>query len=143
MILPDLNLLVYAHNRAAPHHDAARAWWEDLLSRDVPIALPWAVSIGFVRLVTHPKVLRTPVSPGEALGRVEGWLARPGVRPIEPGAKHVVILRELFTATGVAASLTTDTHLAALAIEHRCELHTQDLDFGRFPGLRWRRPLDG
>ncbi|MBI4704319.1 MAG: type II toxin-antitoxin system VapC family toxin [Deltaproteobacteria bacterium] len=141
MIIPDLNLLVYAYNEAAPLHPQARRFWEQQLSRDQPVGVPWAVILGFVRLTTHPRVLVNPVTPLAALDRVEAWFARPAVRIVEPGPQHLVILRRLFDATGVGASLTTDTHLAALAIEHQAELCSNDADFGRFPGLRWRNPL--
>ena len=141
MILPDINLLVYAYNEAAPLHARARAWWEDLLTRAAPVALPWAVIVGFVRLVTHPAVLTDPITPAAALDRVDRWLERDGVAILDPGPRHLRIVRDLFEATGVGGNLTTDTHLAALAIEHRCELHSNDTDFGRFPGLRWHDPL--
>lgn len=141
IVLPDVNLLVYAHNRAVPRHEPARAWWEGLLSRGAPVALPWAVALGFVRLVTHPRVLVEPLPPSAALDRVEGWLAQPSVRLVEPGPRHLAILRALLEAVGAAGSLTTDAHLAALAIEHSCTLHSNDADFSRFPGLRWHNPL--
>jgi len=123
-------------------HEPARAWWEDLINREQPVGLPWAVALGFVRLTTHPSVMAAPLHPHDALGRVRGWLDQPGVRILEPGPRHMNLLNELFRATGVGGSLTTDTHLAALAIEHQAELHSNDTDFARFPGLRWRNPLD-
>lgn len=141
MILPDVNLLVYAYNEAAPLHAKARTWWEEVMTRERPVALPWAVALGFVRLVTHPAVLTDPIHPTEALDRVRSWLERDHVQTLEPGPRHLEILRSLFESTGVAASLTTDTHLAALAIEYQCELTSNDHDFERFPGLRWRNPL--
>jgi toxin-antitoxin system PIN domain toxin len=141
MILVDVNMLVYAHNRAAPFHERARSWWEHLISEQRPVGLPWAVAFGFVRLVTHPSVLSTPLSPLDAVARVRGWLTLPEVRVAEPGPRHLEIVEDLFRATGVGGVLTTDTHLAALAIEHQAELHSNDADFGRFPGLRWSNPL--
>lgn len=141
MILPDINLLVYAHNELAPLHTAARTWWEDLMNREVPVGISWAVAFGFVRLVTHPSVLTDPLVPGLALDRVEKWLERPHVQVVDPGPRHLSIVRGLFDATGLAGGLTTDTHLAALAIEYRAEIHSNDRDFDRFPGLRWRNPL--
>jgi hypothetical protein len=141
MIVPDINLLVFAHNAAAPEHEAARAWWEDLLTREQPVGLPWAVTFGFVRLVTHPFVLALPLAAAAALDRVDAWFGQPCVQPLDPGPRHLSIVRTLFAATNVAGRLTTDTHLAALAIEHQCELHSNDGDFARFPGLRWRNPL--
>jgi hypothetical protein len=141
VIVPDLNLLVYAYNTAAPSHHEARAWWSDLMDRERPVGLPWAVGLGFVRLVTHPAVLTDPVRPLDALRAVRSWLDRPHVRVLEPGPRHLDILADLFAATGVGGNLTTDTHLAALAIEYQAEIHTNDGDFERFPGLRHRNPL--
>ena len=86
-------------------------------------------------------VLQSPLAPLDAMARVRGWLAQPEVRIVEPGPRHLEIVCDLFRATSVAGSLTTDAHLAALAIEHQAELHSNDTDFGRFPGLRWRNPL--
>ena len=141
MIIPDVNLLVYAHNAAAPLHAPARQWWEDLVNAEQPIGVPWAVAFGFLRLVTHPSVLAEPLSALEALAYVRGWAEQSSVAVIEPGYRHLTIVEGLFAATGVAAGLTTDTHLAALAIEHQAELHSNDADFARFPGLRWKNPL--
>lgn len=141
MIIPDINLLVYAHNKAAALHAPARDWWEGLIGRQQPVGLAWAVAFGFVRLVTHPAVLTMPLSPADALARVRGWLAQPEVRLIDPGPRHLQLVDDLFRATSVAGSLTTDTHLAALAIENQAELHSNDADFSRFPGLRWVNPL--
>lgn len=141
MIVPDVNLLLYAHNRAAPYHDAAQAWWRDLLAREQPVGVPWAVAFGFLRLVTHPAVLSTPLTATAALDHVDRWFAHAAVQPLEPGPRHLRIVRDLFAATGVGGRLTTDTHVAALAIEHQAEVHSNDADFARFPGLRWRDPL--
>jgi uncharacterized protein len=141
VILPDLNLVVYAHNRDAPHHAAARIWWEGLLNGTEPVAVPWAVVLGFVRLMTHRSVLVHPMSPSAALTRVRAWFARPNVERLEPGQQHVDLLDRLLSAAGTGGNLTTDAHLAALAIEYQCELHSNDHDFARFPGLRWRNPL--
>jgi toxin-antitoxin system PIN domain toxin len=97
--------------------------------------------LGFVRLVTHPSVLVRPLAPVAALGHVRRWLDQESVRIVEAGPRHMDLLRALFQSTGVAGSLTTDTYLAALAIEHQAELHSNDADFARFPGLRWRNPI--
>lgn len=141
MIVPDINLLVFAYNAAAPRHDAARGWWEGLMTGRERIGIPWAVTIGFVRLVTHAAVLEHPLPPGAAMDRVRQWLTREHVQALDPGPRHLGILERLFESTGVGGNLTTDTHLAALAIEHQAELHSSDADFARFPGLRWHNPL--
>ncbi len=141
MIIADVNLLVYAHNDAAPLHQRARAWWEDAIAREQPVGLPWAVAFGFIRLVTHPAVLVSPLLPMAAVVHVRTWLGQPAVRIVEPGPRHLDIVEQLLRATGVAGSLTTDTHLAALAIEHQAQLCSNDSDFARFPGLRWTNPI--
>jgi len=141
MIIPDVNLLVYAYVRGAPEHAAAKAWWEGLLNRAEPVGLPWAVMLGFVRLMTHPAVLVTPLSPPAAVAHVRRWLERPSVDVLEPGPAHLEILERLLGSVGVGGNLTTDAHLASLAIEHQGEVHSNDADYSRFPGLRWRNPL--
>lgn len=141
MILPDLNLVVYAHNFDAPDHAASRAWWEGLLNGTEPVAIPWVVAVGFIRLMTHRAVLITPMLSTVAVAHVRSWFAQPNVQVLDPGAQHLDILGRLLSAAGTAGNLTTDAHLAALAIEHQCELHSNDTDFTRFPGLRWRNPL--
>jgi len=141
VIVPDLNLLVYAHNAGAPLHASALKWWKERMSGPVPVAIPWAVVFGFLRLVTHPAVLTTPLSPERALDCIDDWFGEEHVTVLEPGPRHLRIARDLFRATGVGGNLTTDTHLAALAIEHGAELHSNDRDFERFPGLRLHNPL--
>ena len=141
MILPDINLLVYAYNLHAPRHAEARAWWEGLLNGPKAVGIPWAVVCGFVRLMTHPAVLVDPLDPSKALHHVRSWFDQPLVEVLDPGPRHLEILGRLLDAAGVAANLTTDAHLAAIAIEHQGELHSSDTDFARFPGLRWRNPL--
>ncbi|MEM7246797.1 MAG: type II toxin-antitoxin system VapC family toxin [Acidobacteriota bacterium] len=141
MILPDVNLLIYAHDSAAPHHETARDWWSDALSGRSVVGLPWVVVLGYVRLVTHRRVLVRPLSAEVALSHVRAWMDRPQVQVLQPGPRHVDLLESLAEEAGTAGGLTTDLHLAALAIEHRCELCSNDADFGRFSGLLWRNPL--
>ena len=141
MIIPDVNLLVYAYNHDAPDNASAKRWWEDRCNRREAIGLPWAVSCGFVRVMTHPGILVRPLSPATAMSHVRSWLARSHVQTLDPGPRHLEILSQLFGATGVAGNLTTDAHLAAIAIEYQAEIQSNDSDFGRFPGLRWSNPL--
>ena len=141
MIVPDINLLVYAFNDGAPHHGAARLWWEGLLNGAERVGVPWVVSTGFVRLMTHPRALTSPTSPTDAIAYVREWFRYPHVTPINPGAEHLQHLQRSLDAAGVGAGLVTDAHIAALAMEYQAELHSNDSDFSRFPGLRWRNPL--
>ncbi len=141
MIVPDVNLLVYAYNREAVLHDQARRWWEDLVNGSERVGIPWIVAVGFVRLLTHRAVLERPLAPGRAVDIVEGWFGFPHLLPLNPGAGHLPLFRRVLAAAGVGADLVTDAHIAALAMEFQAEVHSNDADFGRFPGLRWRDPL--
>ncbi len=141
MILPDINLLVHAYNSESPVHGAARAWWEGLLNDTRPVGLTWVAMLGFIRIATHRQILTNPLAVAQACGHARAWLARPYVSVLEPGAKHSEILFGLLEGLGTAGNLTTDAHLAALAIEHQAELQSTDADFARFPGLRWANPL--
>jgi toxin-antitoxin system PIN domain toxin len=139
--LIDLNLLLYAVNADSAHHAEARNWLETVLSDNEPVGLPWVVLLGFLRIATHPRILSHPLSPDQAMEIVDGWLSVPCVRILAPREAHWRILRTLLEATGTAGNLTTDAHLAALAIENGCELCSTDGDFHRFPAIRWVNPL--
>jgi uncharacterized protein len=139
--LPDINLLLYATDEASPRHPAARAWVEATLSGSETVALTWTVLLGFVRLGTNPAVFARPLAPTEAFDLLDEWLARPCVTVVHPTHRHAAVLRELLDPLGTAGNLTTDAHLAALAIEHGALLCSCDADFSRFPGLRWVDPL--
>ena len=105
------------------------------------VGLPWIALLGFVRIATNPRIIENPLDVGGAGARVRSWLARPQTILIHPGDRHADILFNLLDAVGTAGNLTTDAHLAALAIEHQAELHSTDADMARFPGLRWSNPL--
>ncbi len=141
MIVPDVNLLLYAYNDGSPFHDPARRWWEDLINGGERVGVPWVVATGFVRLITHPKVLTRPAAPRQAVDFVREWFRFPHVSPINPSADHITHLRRNLDAAGVGANLVTDAHIASLAMEYQAEVHSNDTDFSRFPGLRWRNPL--
>jgi toxin-antitoxin system PIN domain toxin len=141
MTLPDINLLLHAYNSDSPVHARARSWWEGLLNGREPVGIPWVVALGFLRLATHRQILTNPMTVGTACAHVRAWLAQPYVSVLEPGPRHAEILFTLLAALGTAGNLTTDAHLAALAIEHQAELHSTDSDFHRFSGLRWTNPI--
>jgi toxin-antitoxin system PIN domain toxin len=141
VIVVDLNLLLYAINRDSREHAAAKAWLEDVLSADEPVALPWIVLIGFIRLSTSNRVFRRALTTEQALDLVDSWLAQPPVIAVSPGERHWDILRDLLRRTGRAGDLATDAHLAAIAIENAAELCSTDTDFARFRALRWRNPI--
>ena len=141
MIVPDVNLLLHAHNSGSRRHAAARPWWEGLMNGTVTVGLPWAAILGFVRIATDRTILGNPLDVDGTRARVRSWLARPQTVLIHPGERHADILFGLLDELGAAADLTASAHLAALAIEHQAELHSTDADMARFPGLRWRNPL--
>jgi uncharacterized protein len=139
--LPDLNLLIYAVDAESPKHEAARAWLEGSLSGTEELGFAWAVLLGFLRLTTNPAIFEQPLEADEALDYVDAWLAQPCVTVVAPGRSHASLLRKLLEPVGTAANLTSDAHLAALALEHGAELLSCDADFSRFEGLRWNDPL--
>jgi hypothetical protein len=141
VILPDVNVLVHAYNAESPVHEAARTWWERTLSEPTPVGLAWSVALGYIRIATHPRILANPLPADVACAHVEAWLAQPQVLLLHPGERHALILFDLLRRLGTAGNLTSDAHLAALAIEHQAEIASTDADFARFPGLRWRNPL--
>ncbi len=141
MILPDLNLLLYAYNPHTPQHGAARGWWEQAMNGDELIGIPLEIAFGFVRIATHPRLGAARVPLINARQVVEGWMDLPQVRPLVPGAVHFNRVMELMTAAMAAGPVLSDAILAAYAIEHRATLFTNDSDFARFPGLMWQNPL--
>jgi hypothetical protein len=141
VIFPDVNLLLYAYHPTVPQHSAARRWLGDLMNGEEEVALTYVSVFGFLRLTTNRRIVTAPFAPEEALTVVEGWLARPHVRFVVPGPRHLEIAFNLLRQAGTAGNLTTDAQLAALAIEFQGEVHSNDSDFSRFPGLRWKNPL--
>jgi hypothetical protein len=109
VIVPDLNLLLYAYNDSSPHHEAARRWWAALLEGTEPVGLPWVVTTGFIRLTTGPHVMGQPATPDRALDTVEEWFGLPHVSPLEPGREHLSLMRQALAATGAGGNLGT-TH---------------------------------
>mgnify|MGYP002632495566 CR=1 FL=1 len=141
MIVPDINLLVYAYNQGATEHERAKLWWEECLNGSTIIGLSWITAAGFIRLMTHPKVLTDPMPVKVAVGHVNVWMDQPPVRILNPGPRFSRLFFESLKHLGTGGNLTTDAQLAALAAENQAELHSADGDFSRFPGLRWKNPL--
>lgn len=141
MKVVDLNLLLYAINEDAPQHAKARRWWEATLNGDEQVGLAWPVVLGFLRLCTRSGILPRPLTPRQALDIAGEWVAHPLVALLHPGDGHWAILRGLMESVGVAGNLTTDAHLAALAIEYDATLYSTDGDFSRFSSLRFKNPL--
>ncbi len=141
MILIDANILIYAVNKDARQHARARSWLETALAGAETIGIPWTVLLAFLRLTTRPGLFRNPLPIGAAFDLIDSWLEQTSVSIVHPGSRHGAILRELLEPLGTGGNLTSDAHLAALALEHRAELCSSDRDFQRFPGVKWRNPL--
>lgn len=143
MKLVDTNVLVYAVDDTSTHHQPARAWLERQLSGTETVAFAWQALLGFVRLVTNARVFDQPLEVDQALDIVDAWLAQPCATVVAPTPRHAAVLRDLLAPLGTAGNLTSDAHLAALAIEHGAQVCSTDRDFARFPGIELVDPVNG
>ena len=140
MILVDSNLLVYAHVADMAEHEPAAEWLDTQLSGSPQVGLPWPSLLGFVRLVSNPRVFPRAETVADAWSQVEQWLSAGPAWVPAPTPRHRVVLGALMGSV-TNANLVPDAHLAALAIEHGLILTSTDGDFARFHGLRWMNPL--
>ena len=140
-ILVDANLVMWAHHGQLPQHEQARAWWAQTVTESPLVGIPWPTIVAFLRLSTHPRILERPLDTRTAWDVVAAWLARPNVRCPSPTERHAELLRRLLLEGTASGNHVPDAHLAALAIEWGLELQSADADFARYPGLRWRNPL--
>ncbi len=141
MIIPDVNILIYAFDEALPRHAAYAAWLGDLVTGQAPFGLSELVAFGFLRISTNPKVMQAPASTETALAFIAELQARPNCRMLRPGPRHFTIFTDLCRELGLRGNLISDAHHAALAIEQDAVWATSDADFDRFPGLLWTHPL--
>lgn len=143
MIIPDINLLLYAYDSSSPYHSKAANWWKSCLSGTEDIGLLHVVTFGFVRIATNARVFLNPMTPNEATGHVRTWIERPQVQILTPGPDYFQHVFQLLEDLGTAGNLVSDAQIAALAIEYDAELYTADADFVRFQSLRWVNPITG
>lgn len=140
MILCDVNILIYAHREESQAHERYRAWLLESISGDEPMAVSSLVLSGFLRVVTHPRIFKTPSPLERALEFASQVSQGPSCVPLEPGPGHRDIFLRLCAQTRATGNAIPDAYLAALAIESGSLWITEDGGFARFPGLRWRRP---
>lgn len=140
MILPDVNILIHAVNTDSPRNKHICLWWDDCLSGPTPVYLSWAVILGFVRIITNRRIFDSPLSLERASDYIKSWLSQPSVRTISPRDGHWDLVEKLLKEAGTAGNLTTDAHIAALAIQWDCIVYSTDADFARFPDVKWRQP---
>jgi uncharacterized protein len=141
VILVDANILLYAEDSLSEHHESARTWWDGQLSGTSVVCLCWPVLTAYIRVGTNARLHQRPLTVKEAISRIQSWIDQPCVRIIQPTEHHWDILQRMLQEGSATGNLVSDAHLAALAIEHNCELCSTDADFSRFPGLHWRNPL--
>lgn len=136
MKLLDANVLLYAYNARAEHHEACRRWLTEALNNPEPVGLPWQTLLAFLRVSTNPRAFAQPLSVPQACGIVDALLQRPNVAVVEPGERHWSALQSQIQSARARADLIMDAALAALAIEHGATLCSTDTDFRRFPDVR-------
>jgi uncharacterized protein len=141
MIVPDVNVLIYAYDRTSNAHRIARRWWESALSGSESVGIPWVVILAFVRLMTHPILSENPMSIIQARQAVESWFEVDHVRLLTPGTATFECFFDLLEQAGTGGNLCTDAIITALAIEHGGQIYSTDRDFSRFPKIRWQNPL--
>jgi len=137
----DLNVLLYAVNSDAAQHERAREWWEKAVNDEETVGLAWVVLLGFLRVSSNPRVLPRPLAPEAACAKVDTWLSLENIRVVRETDNHWQTQKPLLRESGSAGNLTTDAHLAALALTHDAAIVSCDTDFARFKGLRWENPL--
>jgi toxin-antitoxin system PIN domain toxin len=138
--LVDANVLLYAVNRSDPRHDEARSWLDDALNGSEAVGFCWLPLLAFLRLSTKVGLFPHPLEPAAATSVVRSWLDQPPSVVVEPMGRHLDVVTGLLEGAGTGGNLTSDAHLAAIALEHGATVVTWDSDFGRFPGVRWRTP---
>ena len=141
MLMPDVNVLVYAHRKETPGHAEYRLWLEELINSDAAFTLSDLILSGFLRVTTHPRILNPPTPVKDAWAFVRALHNCPNCVPVSPGARHWETFTRLCREAGARGNLIPDAYLAAVAIESGCELITTDRDYSRFKGLRCRHPL--
>lgn len=140
MILPDVNVLIYAFREDDPHHDVSKAWLQQVVLGDARFGLSPFVLSAVVRVTTDHRIFRTPSTLDDALGFSDDLLQQPHCHIVEPGERHWDIFRRLCVETDTRGRRVSDAWFAALAIESGCEWITFDRDYARFPGLKWQVP---
>ena len=133
---------MYAYREAAPGHVDYRRWLEGVVGSDLAFGVSDLILSGFLRVVTHPRVFSPPTPIEQALEFANALRGQPNAVSIAPRERHWEIFAGLCRSAGVKGNLEPDAYLAALAIESGSEWVTTDRDYSRFPGLRWRHPLE-
>lgn len=140
MFLLDVNVVLAAHRGDHPDHRLVRGWFDQLLDGDDPFTVPNQVWASFLRLATNRRIFEVPSPRAEAFGFIDATVAQPHYLQINPGPRHLALLREIADEADAAGDLIPDAALAAIAAEHHCAVATLDRDFARFTSVRHLRP---
>lgn len=143
MFLLDVNVVLAAHRVDHPNHHTVRPWFDRLLAGDEPFTVPNGVWASFLRLATHRRIFEVPTPRSEAFAFIDATIAQPHHLPVPPGPRHLALLRQLCEEADASGDLIPDAVLAAIAVEHHCEVATLDRDFARFGSVRHFRPAGG
>lgn len=143
MIIPDVNLLLYAYDSDSPYHKKAADWWKACVGGKEVVGIPAVVLTGFLRIVTNPRVFEAPMPVKEAAQQIRAWLQYPRVQVLEFGGELFERMLTLVEDLGTAGNLVTDAQIAATALAYGGTVHTMDTDFVRFAGVRWFNPITG
>jgi len=143
LIVPDVNVLVYAHRADMTEHEPYREWLDGLVNSGPAYGMSEMVLSSFVRIVTNRRIYSKPTENHEALASAARLLAPPQCVPVRPGPGHWEIFEDLCKRHAARSKLVADAYLAAIVMEAGCDLATADRDFARFEGLRWHHPLAG
>jgi len=141
MILPDVNLLLYAYNEDAPEHEQSQIWLKSVIEGDVRLCLSWQTIMGFLRISTSIRIYPKPFTPEFALEIVHAWIDSPTTLILQPGERHLAIFERLVAESRIKGAKLMDAHIAALALEHGAKVATADRDFRLFDGLKTINPL--
>lgn len=141
MILPDINLLLYAYNSQAPQHKRAKDWLEETISSGCTLLLPHEILFGFIRIITNKRLGAASVCFSDAKKVIDSIISLPQTKIILPDSNHYNRVMSLMEDSNSSGPITSDAILASYAIHHRATLCSNDDDFDRFSGLTWRNPL--
>lgn len=140
MILPDVNILIYAFRADSPYHAWVNAWLTGVVRSEAAFAVSRLALSALVRVTTNARTHREPSTLKECFAFCRALIDQPNCQIVEPGDRHWAIFERLCKETETTGPRVADAWFAALAIEHGCEWVTLDRDYARFPGLKWRTP---
>ena len=141
MIIPDLNILIYAYNASAKEHAIAKKWWEQQIGSGELIGIPWVVLLGFLRILSGTKVVEEPYRTEELFSIIDSWLNYSNVQPLEQTLESYQVLKELMIELNLSGASTTDASIAALAFANKAKVATNDTDFFRYKELELLNPI--